>query len=127
MNTLARCSYIAMAVLTAMPAESALSDGLSGEVQGGLFSVTATLDGVVCMRCYHWNGVGDVERVADKLVATVSSPAQFAGKSINVFVWDDGRGVSQPWQPHSQLSFLTTKDMMARERVVFPRSQLLSH
>jgi hypothetical protein len=126
MGNWVRCALKVMAVTLTVSAGLALA-GPNDQDQDGLISVTATIDNVECLRCFHWNGVGGAKRVADKLIATVSKPAEFAGKSVALYVWDEGAGISEPWEVHSEISFPTTPGMIARERLVFPRSQLEQH
>ena len=72
MGNWVRCALKVMAVTLTVSAGLALA-GPNDQDQDGLISVTATIDNVECLRCFHWNGVGGAKRVADKLIATVSN------------------------------------------------------
>jgi hypothetical protein len=119
-----RFASAAIAIAFGLLSTVASSAESSGEVQSSEISLTAKIDDVVCRQCLHWKGTGGLERVADKLTVTILTPIQFAGKSIKMFVWDDGGETSQPWQLGSQLSFLAIEEQVDRERVILPYSYL---
>ena len=92
-----------------------------------LVSITATIESVDCVSCVRWKGNGDAERIADRLNATVSSPAAYAGKHIKLVVWNDAPEASQQrWHLPSNVSFTASEEGLAHEHVVLRHSHLLS-
>jgi hypothetical protein len=75
-----------------------------------LVSTTATIESVDCISCVRWKGNGDAERIADRLNATVSSPA----------------ASQQLWHLPSNVSFTASEEGLAHEHVVLRHSHLKS-
>src|SRR5664279_5236984 len=109
MGTWIRYLSTAIALMTSIFTVVACAAEPSSEADDPIISVTATLDSVACLQCYHWHwkGSSNTEHVADSLIATVSSPAQFAGTHLKMFVYDNNVDVAQSWQVGTHLSFST--------------------
>ena len=87
-----------------------------------MVSMTASIQEVACIQCVSWNGVGGAPRHADKLLATVLTPAHFAGQRIQMFVWEDESTPFYLWLPGTVLSFGAVLEEMKNRRVILPRA-----
>jgi hypothetical protein len=113
---------LALSVCALTVSMSAVAGETKDDANDPPIAATATIKSVECYQCVQWPGSGATTRVADKLVAIVQTPAEFAGRQISVFVWND-IGKSQIWLPDSTLSFTAFGNMLSRDKAVFPLSE----